>query len=139
MSADPVSVARPLVPVVLNVMPVPEGVAQAAFPLAAMPVANWPPVQPVGEEARAREVVAAIVPEPLTPRLAPVPTTIAAPVLVAEVREEKGGVALMTPLEATILVPSTFATPKTEELDFGTVMAPAVSVMIVPSGLRHPS
>jgi hypothetical protein len=44
----------------------------------------------------------------------------------------------ITPLDAVIVVPSTFTTPKINDDALATVIAPEVSVMIVPSGFTHP-
>jgi hypothetical protein len=61
---------------------------QLAAPAAVIPVAKPPALHCEGVLANVAAVVAAIVPEPVTPRLAPVPTSIAAVVLVPLVKAE---------------------------------------------------
>jgi hypothetical protein len=85
-------------------------------------------------------VVAVIEPVPDIPREAPVPTTIAAVVLVDPVMAEKvvlAPVTEITPAAHVVPVPHS-RTPNTEADPLATVIAPAVSVIIVPSGLRQP-
>ena len=83
--------------------------------------------------------MATIVPEPLTPREAPVPTSIAADVLVPPSKEEKfPPKAEITPPLIVIVLPSGFTHPSWEVVDVVHLITPAVIVVVDPSPSKTP-
>ena len=97
LRTPPVNVAAPLVPVVVRLIP-DSAAHPVALPLAVIPVGAWPVEQSVGAAASA---VAVTVPVPLGAKLAPLPTTIAAEMLVEPLKELNGVDNVLAPLIVT--------------------------------------
>lgn len=76
-----------------------------ALPFGKMPVGEYPDEHNVGVEAKAAAVVAAMSPVPVYPRLAPLPTYIAAVTFVAPVNDENGNEPVVTALTVTAPTP----------------------------------
>ena len=97
LRTPPVNVEEPLVPVVVRLIP--ESAAHpVALPLAVIPVGAWPVEQSVGAAASA---VAVMVPVSLGAKLAPLPTTMAAEMLVELLKELNGVDNVLAPLIVT--------------------------------------